>query len=131
MGLIDYLQKAIEPHDPSIPPVMAGTRSFAKWWMELVRNLIVVAALQYFAGRSNNLALKVFSIITLVILWGYLSTYLYSWVLTFNPFHPIKNQRLQFILLIVVGAAVGFLIITFANYAFRAVVDAIASAQSH
>jgi hypothetical protein len=42
-------------------------RPFAKGWLDMVRNLFIVALLTYTADKSDNFALKLFAFITYLI----------------------------------------------------------------
>jgi hypothetical protein len=87
-----YLQAAYVPH-PTDYWAALHIRSFAKWWMDLCRNFIVVAVLQFFAQRSGSLALKVFADITFLVFLAYCSSHFNNWHFFFFPY--IRNHRLK------------------------------------
>jgi hypothetical protein len=61
--------------------------------MELCRNFIVVAVLQFFAQRSGGVALKVFADLTFLVFMGYCTSHFNNWHFVFCPY--IKNPRLK------------------------------------
>ena len=80
-------------------------RAFAKWWLDLIRNVMVVAVLLYFARKSDKLAVKIIAYVSIVMLSGYCTSYVFWWSL--NPFFFIKNRRAQLLAGMVFGVALG------------------------
>jgi hypothetical protein len=85
--------------------VAAKTRAFAKWWLALLRNVMVVAVLQYVARKSDKLAVKIIAGVSFFMLLGYCLSYLQSWSL--NPFFFIKNRHVQLLAYMIFGVALG------------------------
>lgn len=91
----EFLSKSIKVN-PKSAPTAAVLRAVAKWWLDLVRNLLVVGALQYVAFRSGNLILEGLSLCTYLFFFAYFITQFDLWA--FNPFFSVKNSRLQSVL---------------------------------
>jgi hypothetical protein len=68
-------------------------RQLAKWWLDFVRNILVVAGLYYLAEKSGSATLKIFSYINFGALIWYVSAHFNTWSFRFFPY--IKNQRLN------------------------------------
>ena len=60
---------------------------FAKWWMELARNLIVASVLLALARRSQDWLVTLFAYATILIFVGHYLTYVLDAILKFDlPF---------------------------------------------
>jgi hypothetical protein len=53
-------------------------RAFAKWWLDLIRNVTVVAVLQYVARKSDKLAVKIIAEVSFPTLVVAQSVFLYQ-----------------------------------------------------
>jgi hypothetical protein len=126
--IADYIAKSFEPHriDAKLAPQI---RAAYKWWLDIVRNLMFVAALQYVALKSGHWYLKALSDFTYFVFAGYCMSYITSWV--FNPFHGIKNKRLQFWLGMFVGTLLPAALILAISFAVYLSVDDIVRVQGH
>jgi hypothetical protein len=85
---INYVIKSFEPS----PDVWAATqaRAFSKWWLDLVRNLIIVGVLQFLAEKSGLWYLKAISAFTYLMFFAYCLSYVQA--IMINPFHGFKKQ---------------------------------------
>jgi hypothetical protein len=79
-------------------------RAFAKWWMDLCRNFIVVAVLQFFAQRSGSLALHIFADFTFLVFMGYCTSHFNTWHFFFFP--NIRNTRIKMVVNMLLWLAV-------------------------
>ena len=68
-------------------------RQLAKWWLELVRNILVVAGVYYLADKSGSTPLKMFSYVNVAVLGWYISSHFNTW--SFHLFPYIKNPRIN------------------------------------
>jgi hypothetical protein len=57
---------------------------FAKWWMELARNLIVASVLLALARRSQDWLVTLFAYATILIFVGHYLTYILDAILKFD-----------------------------------------------
>lgn len=73
--------------------IAVPARQLAKWWLELVRNILVVAGLYYLADKSGSTPLKIFSYINVAVLGWYMSSHFNTW--SFRLFPYIKNRRMN------------------------------------
>ena len=81
-----------------VPELVEGAtklNEMCKWMLDLLRNAVVVGALQYFADRSDSQVLKMTAVIGLCALFGYCISYTRVAV---RPFHFLKNQELALFL---------------------------------
>lgn len=92
MTLKEYIEQGFVLHDSDIW-VTKQIRAFAKWWLELARNAIVVTGLIYLADKSNSVTLKVFAYGTSIVLLGYCMSHLNTWSFRFVP--GIKHERIN------------------------------------
>jgi hypothetical protein len=65
--------------------------ALAKWFLDLLRNAIIVGALQYFAKKTNSQAMDIIATLGLCTLFAYCISYTRVF---FRPFHCLANQRL-------------------------------------
>jgi hypothetical protein len=77
-----------------VPELVEGAKKLnelCKWILDLLRNAVVVGALQYFADKSNSQVMKITAVIGLCALFGYCISYTR---VAIRPFHFLKNQKL-------------------------------------
>ena len=91
MRLNELLSKPL-PLRAEAAPIAAISRT-AQWWLDLVRNLLVVGALQYVAFKTGSVLLEVLSIGTYLFFWIYFVTRGETW--SFNPFSFVRDARLH------------------------------------
>lgn len=109
----------VESSDRSVSQRM---RSLCKWWLELVRNIGVVALLGIFAERADNWAVTLISNISLGAVCFSAASYAHDWIV--NPFpQRAKRSKLWNALALAIAAlftlAVWFLIITLVSVSIR------------
>lgn len=63
-------------------------RSFSKWWLEVVRNLVDVAVLQYFATKSGNIYLHILAVVSFYLLVFYVYSFILGIAVPLTS-HPI------------------------------------------
>jgi hypothetical protein len=124
--ITSYIAKSFEPHriDAKLAPKQ---RAFFKWWLDLIRNLMIVGVVQYVADKSGHWYLKALSDFTYLVFVGYCMSYVTSWV--FNPFHGFKSKRLQFWLGMFVGTLLPAALILAISFAVYISIDDIARVQ--
>jgi hypothetical protein len=106
-GFFDWLRGTFVVHEESKKSAETF-RVFIKWTFELLRNLMIVGLLQYFAQKTGHRLLQSLAGMSSVMLYMYLYGYVDSYAL--RPFHPLKNKKvamwLNFICeLVIVGGA--------------------------
>jgi hypothetical protein len=102
-------------------------RAFAKWWLDLIQNVMVVAVLLYFARKSDKLAVTIIADASIVMLSGYCTSFVFSWSL--NPFFFIKNRRAQFLAGMVFWLALGSALLFSISAGIGSAVDEISRMQ--
>ena len=126
-SVFEYIKKSFNAR-PIDRLVSIQTRAFAKWWLDLVRNFIIVGVLQYFAEKSGLWYVKALSAITYLVFFGYCMSYLDFW--TFNPFHGMKTSWFKFFLSMVVGVILPVAILMGVSLLVYMSVDEIARLQA-
>lgn len=92
-SLSDYINAGFVRHTAD-HQISELARHAAKWWLDFVRNFIVVVGFFYLARKSGNSVLQLFSYINCLVLLWYLTSYFNTWSFRFFPY--IKNPRLLF-----------------------------------
>jgi hypothetical protein len=67
---------------------------FLRWWLEQIRNLLVVSAFYFIAYRSDSLILKALANVTYFLFFGYFVTWTNNFSFRFLPY--IKNPKMNF-----------------------------------
>jgi len=97
-------------------------RALTKWWLELVRNLLVVSAFYFLALKSDSTVLKILAQLSLLVFLAYFSTWQNTFSFRFFPY--IKNPKVNFWFNLVVWLAICmpiyFFIIIAVTRAFQA-----------
>jgi hypothetical protein len=123
--LVDYFTKSFVEHpDAWVEPYV---RTFCKWWLDLIRNAIIVGVLYFFAEKSGSLTLKVLSIFTFAVFFAYCLSYTRTFLV--DPFHGIKNELLRFALFTIVGGLISLAISTGTAISVWLAIDEIARVQ--
>jgi hypothetical protein len=93
-------------HHKSDYEIALLARQLAKWWLDFVRNILVIGGLYYIAEKSGSAVLKIFSYINFGVLIWYITAHFNTWSFRFFPY--IKNQRVNnFVNLAIWGALYG------------------------
>jgi hypothetical protein len=98
-------------------------RDMSKWWLDMVRNLVVVAVLQYLAVKSGDAHLKILFYVSFYALFLYIFTYLMGISVPLRG-HPV--------LIVLISIASGALVLYAGNYLLKlstTVVDEISRMQ--
>jgi hypothetical protein len=103
-----------------------GIRAFCKWLLDLLRNFIVVAALKFFAEKSNNTGLKVVATIAYVALLMYCLSYLQA---KYINLQPSKNRSVNVALFWVLNLTVLGTLWFALSYSVQIVVSEISALQ--
>jgi hypothetical protein len=69
-------------------------RRLAKWWLELIRNLLVVSAINFLAQQSDSILLKGIAYASFLALFAYCTSYQNTFSINFFPY--IKHPRTNF-----------------------------------
>jgi hypothetical protein len=93
--ILEYFERGFVRHEADYWAAQQ-IRSFAKWWLDLVRNALVVSALIYLAYKSDSVPLKTFAYFTGAVLFAYCTSYYNNWSFVFFP--GIKRPFLNVIL---------------------------------
>lgn len=101
--LLKYFGDAIVVHDDDMTAMKRANR-FIRWWLEQVRNLLVVSAFYFLAQRSNSQLLKVLAAITSLLFVLYIGAWQNTFSIRFFPY--IKNARVNFWLNMILWLAV-------------------------
>jgi hypothetical protein len=78
-------------------------RPFAKWYFDIVKNALVVAALFYFSEKTGSLIIKVIAGVSLGVLVWSLTIYLHRWEI--RPFNFVTSRKWREALNILFAAA--------------------------
>ncbi|MBR1193266.1 hypothetical protein [Bradyrhizobium sp. AUGA SZCCT0160] len=71
-------------------------RDFAKWWLDLARNLAVVAIVRAFSEKSDSKILAIFSTIVTLALVGYVYSYFAQFYAhTIDRYHSPSSSLLR------------------------------------
>jgi hypothetical protein len=102
-------------------------RPFTRWYFDLLKNALVIAAVSYFAEKTKSKALHLIAEFSLIIFLLYCITYLYAW----EPWlmNRVKSpiwRRLLILLLMPVTAGVIFVAF---NHTLHLVMKALRRAQ--
>jgi hypothetical protein len=109
-----YFADAILLHESDLWAAKHG-RTFIKWWLEVVRNLLVVSAFYFLAQKSDSIVLKVLANVTFLVFFGYFATWQNTFSVRFFPY--IKNPKVNFWFNFVVWVAVCMPIYVFILFA--------------
>jgi hypothetical protein len=90
----DYTNAGFLRHQSDYEVALVA-RAAAKWWLEFVRNFIVVVGFFYIAAKSDSALLKAFSYVNCGVLLWYITAYFNTWSFRFFPY--IQNKRLNFL----------------------------------
>jgi hypothetical protein len=128
MALKDYIQEFFRSDDAD-QAVAKDVRKLCKWWLETIRNLVVVCLLWYVAEKSHSLVMWLLAIVSVLAFLFYWLSSIMIWGFTpysFPRAHPIKR-----IFLTILGTAISLLVFwTIYNSIFVAI-DQFGAAQSH
>lgn len=102
-------------------------RAFTKWWLDLMRNLIVVAALLYLAKKSDSLSLTVVAYASLGAVILYCMTYTTWWF--FDPLHKFEGKWWVRMSIYQLANLVSLLTFWFVWLSLTNAIDAISKAQ--
>jgi|HubBroStandDraft_2_1064218.scaffolds.fasta_scaffold333221_2 hypothetical protein len=91
--LSQYLRDGFSWHE-SDRDVGIQIRKLIRWWLEQVRNLLVVSAFSFLAQKSDSRLLKFLAEATFWIYFAYFTGWTNSFSFRFLPY--IKNARLNF-----------------------------------
>jgi len=128
MGLKEYLEKGFSRHEADHWAALK-VRAFAKWWLDLVRNAVVVAAFVYLARKSESVPLKALAYSTAAVLFGYCTSYFNTWSFAFLP--GIKHERWNFWINMVLWLVVFTFVFWIAIAAMASAFNALLTVQTH
>jgi hypothetical protein len=100
-------------------------RAFGKWWLDLIRNIMVVGVLRYFSLKSNDIVLQIISFITYLALVGYINSFLFEYISTRSIEDPIPSWRKIKLMVLIVSVLIVIFLLRWLDYA----VDRIAALQ--
>jgi hypothetical protein len=108
-------------------PYHLRLRNFTKWWFDLIKNAIVVVALQVLADKAKSSYVTVLYFFSNFVLLAFCMSYLQTWL-----YYPFGRDAKRFLGIISIGAgAVIFLALWLGvSRGEQAVLDALARAQS-
>jgi hypothetical protein len=102
-------------------------QAFTKWWLDLMRNLVVVAVLLYLARKSDN------SLLTIVAYASFAAVVLYCLTFTtwwfFDPLHKYEGRWWVRILTYQIANAISLAAFWFVLLAVTKAIDAVSKAQ--
>lgn len=126
MDIKSYLRGLIEI-DPTEYPFGRMFRNFWKGVLDLIRNLVVIAFLQFVAEKSQSIAIKILFEISILALVGYLMAF---GALSFNVFRPVRDPILRERLNFAVYLVVSIFVYALMRSGIKIVVADIATAQA-
>jgi protein-S-isoprenylcysteine O-methyltransferase Ste14 len=85
-----YFDAAYVP-DPRSVDASSALRANIRWWMELLRNLLVVTTITFLAHKSNNILPKIVAYFSIGALFLYFYTYSRNASFHFFPF--VKDPK--------------------------------------
>ena len=100
-GLFDMLEEESKPRQNFVPhPVDRQVahdwvRPLCRWWLELSRNVVVVAGLFWLADKTKSKPLMVFAGIGVAALFLFIQSYFGTW--HWSMFPNIRRRRLNFV----------------------------------
>jgi hypothetical protein len=100
------------------------SRALGKWWLDLIRNIIVVGVLRYFSLKSNDVVLQIMTYITYVALVGYINSFLFEFV-SINLANPEPRRRTIRLVILIVSVLIVVFLVRWLDYA----IDRIAALQ--
>lgn len=104
-------------------------RAITKWWLDLMRNLVVVAALLYLSKKADNWPLTIVAYISYGALVAYCLTYTAWWF--FYPLHRYEGRTwLVRTLWYQIANVVSLVTFWFVWIGLTGAVDAISKAQA-
>jgi hypothetical protein len=96
---------------------------FIRWWLEQIRNLLIVSAFYFLAQKSDSLLLKTLANITYFVFFGYFASWLNNFSFRFLPY--IKNPKANFWANLVLWMLIAFPIFMLSVVAVGAAFDAL------
>jgi hypothetical protein len=101
-------------------------RPFTRWYFDLLKNALVIAAVSYFAEKTKSKTLHFIAEFSLVLFYLYCFTYLYAWEpwLLNRVKSPIRVLLIRLLILVTVGVIYGVF-----NHTLHLVMKALRRAQ--
>jgi hypothetical protein len=102
-------------------------RAFTKWWLDLMRNVIVVAVLLYLAKKSDSWLLTIIAYASFAAVILYCLTYTTWWF--FDPLHKHEGKWWVRMLTYQIANLISLTTFWFVWLAITKAIDAISGAQ--
>jgi hypothetical protein len=119
----DELRAEFDARLSAYTPMLSANR----WWLEVVRNIMILAAIKYVEIKADSAVIKVIYIISMGLMGAFLQGYVVIIIETFFPkFRP--NRQLGFIYYMgVVGLFIPITLLL--NFGLQTIVTEISTAQ--
>jgi len=103
-------------------------RAFAKWWLDLVRNIVVVAVLLYVSRKANSWPITIIAYASFGALVGYCLTYSSWWF--WSPLHKYEGKMPFRLIYGALAAALAYGMFWTIAVGLHVTIDQLASAQA-
>jgi hypothetical protein len=77
-------------------PVWDVLRPFTKWYFDILKNVMIVAALQYLGEKTGNMVIKGVGYFSAVLISVYFLSYINMWM---PSFFNVKNKNMVLVVL--------------------------------
>src|SRR5687768_17045967 len=102
-------------------------RDFAKWWFDLLKNILVVATLWVLGRKTENPYLVSLALLSYLVLLVHCVSYAHSWRL--NAVWGIRNPRGRELVRSLLASAIFFVLLMVVQVGLSTAVDEIVSGQ--
>ena len=104
-------------------------RRFCKWWFDLLKNILLVTALNIFSQRTDSWFITGLYVLSLLMLLGYWQTYVNGWF--YFPFRSHRNRVVSGFVSSIVAVAISFIAVQTISTGGTLIIDRLAEVQTH